>query len=96
MKPAFDRFGDSLGVVVSAIVLPAALASVDRFGLTERETEVLHYLASGYSITHIYQKTGAQNRIDLVNMIGTGGQTAAAADGGPRDYSMNVTPTGYS
>ena len=114
VKPAFDRFGDPLGVVVSATVLPAAFASVDRFGLTGRETEVLHYLASGYSIgriaellsigtrtvkahiTHIYQKTGAQNRIDLVNMIGTGGQTAATADGGPQDYPINVTPTGYS
>lgn len=87
VKPAFDRFGDPLGVVVSATVIPDTGAAVDRFGLTDRENDVLQFLASGYSIgrtaaalsigtrtvkahiTHIYQKTGARNRVELLNML---------------------------
>lgn len=87
MKPAFDQFGDPLGVVVSATVLEHALTASDHYHLTDRETEVLGYLASGYSIgrtaaalsigtrtvkahiTHIYQKTGAANRVELLNML---------------------------
>jgi len=97
VKPAFDRFGDPLGVVVAASVIPEAVAVLDQFHLTDRETEVLQYLASGYSIgrtsdalsigtrtvkahiTHIYQKTGAKNRVELLNMIGTQGESGASA-----------------
>lgn len=88
VKPAFDRFNDPIGVVVSANVVLESVSVAERYRLTERESEVLQYLASGLSIgrtasalsitartvkahiTHVYQKTGAANRVELLNMIG--------------------------
>jgi DNA-binding CsgD family transcriptional regulator len=58
------------------------------YHLTDREAEVLQYLAAGLSIgstarvlsitertvkahiTSIYQKTGAENRVELLNLVG--------------------------
>lgn len=88
LKPVHDRYGDPLGVVLTATVLPQARDVLAAYRLTERETEVLEYLAAGLSIaqtadllsitdrtvkahiTSIYQKTGAGNRVELLNMLG--------------------------
>jgi DNA-binding CsgD family transcriptional regulator len=87
-KPAFDRFNDPIGVAVTATVQPRLKDLLQAYELTDREAEVLEYLAAGLSIggtarllsitertvkahiTSIYQKTGAVNRVELLNMVG--------------------------
>lgn len=86
-KPVFDRFEDPMGIIITATIQPQLHDLLRPYQLTEREAEVLEYLAAGLSIgatartlsitertvkahiTSIYQKTGATNRVELLNMV---------------------------
>ncbi len=86
-KPVFDKFKDPLGLLISASVVPTFKDTLQNYELTDREAEILEYLAAGWTIsrtaealsiaertvkshvTHIYAKTGATNRVDLVNRV---------------------------
>lgn len=67
--------------------MPTIAETMEAYGLTRREREVLEHLMAGLTIgttadrlsitertvkahiTSIYEKTGASNRVDLLNMI---------------------------
>lgn len=88
LKPVADHYGDPLGVIVTATVLPQPHELLAAYRLTKREAEVLEYLAAGLTIgrtasalqitertvkahiTSIYQKTGVENRVELLNVLG--------------------------
>ena len=89
-KPVVDRYDDPIGVVITATIQPQLKDVLQPYQLTDREAEVLEYLATGLSIaetahvlsitertvkahiTSIYQKTGATNRVELLNLAGPG------------------------
>jgi PAS domain-containing protein len=50
VKPAFDTFGDPLGVVVSGSVMPQETEVRHDFQFTDRESEVLDFLVAGWTI----------------------------------------------
>lgn len=86
-RPLYDRFDDPLGVLIMGSSLHSSNEARRDYRLTDRESQVLEYLMTGWTcgriadtldiaertvkahVSAIYEKTGATNRVELLNLV---------------------------